>query len=76
MNAMDNLTNLTTNPNDCVLTAEEINASYNLGLHIISVFVLLIVSLAGALLSVCSVRIKCLHINPIIVNTGKFFGSG
>jgi hypothetical protein len=62
--------------NGCSLTDEEIQNSYNLGLHIASVFVLLFVSLLGAILSVVSTRVKALHINPIIINTGKFFGVG
>jgi len=62
--------------NDCILTAGQIADSYNLTIHIVSVFVLLIVSLLGASISVASSRVKWLHINPIIINTGKFFGSG
>ncbi len=62
--------------NQCILTAEQIQQSYNLTLHIISVFVLLVVSFLGAFFSVASTRFKFLHVNPIIVNTGKFFGSG
>jgi hypothetical protein len=50
--------------------------SYNLKLRIISVFVLLIASSLGATISVVSTRVKFLHINPIIINTGKFFGTG
>jgi hypothetical protein len=65
-----------TDINDCFLTAGEMTQSYNLTLHIISVFVILIVSLLGATISVVSTRVKRLHINPIIINTGKFFGSG
>ncbi len=64
------------NSDPCALTDQEINKSYNLVLHIVSVFVLLIVSLLGALISVVSTRVERLHINPIIINTGKFFGSG
>lgn len=62
--------------NDCFLTDAEIQNSYNLTLRIVSVFVLLVVSFLGAVISVVSVRVKALHINPIIINTGKFFGSG
>jgi hypothetical protein len=62
--------------NECIPTDEEINNSYNLTLHIISVFVLLIVSFFGAAFSVVSTRVKCLHVSPIIINVGKFFGSG
>ena len=50
--------------------------SYNLTLHIIALFVILVVSLLGASISVISTRVKRLHISPIIINTGKFFGSG
>lgn len=62
--------------NECVMTDEQINDTYNLTVRIVSVFVLLIVSFLGAAISVVSSRVKCLHINPIIINTGKFFGSG
>ncbi|CAF1607878.1 unnamed protein product [Adineta ricciae] len=62
--------------NECVVTDEEINDTYNLTIRIVSVFVLLIVSFLGAAISVVSTRVKSLHINPIIINTGKFFGSG
>jgi hypothetical protein len=68
--------NATSEVNKCILTDEQIDQSYNLAHHIISVFVLLIVSIIGAAVSVVSTRVKCLHINPIIINTGKFFGSG
>lgn len=73
-----NNTNTTSpeNSDPCALTDQEINNSYNLTLHIVSVFVLLIVSLLGALISVVSTRVERLHINPIIINTGKFFGTG
>ena len=59
---------------ECNPSAE--NYSYNLSLHIISLFVILVVSLLGASISVVSTRVKRLHISPIIINTGKFFGSG
>jgi len=62
--------------NECIPTDEEINNSYDLTLHIISVFVLFILSLFGAAFSVISTRVKCLHVSPIIINVGKFFGSG
>lgn len=65
-----------TENNECFLTDEQITRSYNLGLHVASVFVLLTVSFLGASISVLSARVKWLHINPIIINTGKFFGSG
>lgn len=77
MNSTDNISATTVTPDSsCFLTDEEINDSYNLTLHIVSVFVLLAVSLVGALVAVGSVRVKYLRINPIIINTGKFFGSG
>ncbi|CAF1221661.1 unnamed protein product [Rotaria magnacalcarata] len=77
MNSADNVSTTTVAPDsDCFLTNEQINSSYNLTLHIISIFVLLVVSLFGALAAVGSVRVKCLRINPIIISTGKFFGSG
>ncbi|CAF1337877.1 unnamed protein product [Adineta steineri] len=73
-----NTTNNTTVQDDdgCSLTADEIQRSYNLTLHVISVFVLLVVSFIGASISVASAKVKCLHIHPVILNTGKFFGSG
>jgi hypothetical protein len=74
MNTINNLR--TSANNECILTDEEINDSYHLTYHIISLFVLLIVSFLGAAISVLSTRVKCLHVNPIIINTGKFFGSG
>ena len=61
--------------NECDGEMEDEN-SYNLTLHIISVFVILIVSLLGASISVASSRVKALHIHPVIINVGKFFGSG
>ncbi len=77
---MDTMNNTNSTPapdnNSCILTDEQIKNSYNLRLHIASVFVLLFVSLLGAFISVVSTRVKALHINPIIINTGKFFGSG
>jgi hypothetical protein len=74
---MDTTSNSTSSTNDeCTLTNEEIDELYNLSLHIISVFVILVVSLLGASISVVSTRVKSLHINPIIINTGKFLGSG
>jgi hypothetical protein len=62
--------------NNCILTVAQIAQSYNITLRIVSVFVLLFVSFLGASISVASSRVKALHINPIIINTGKFFGSG
>ncbi len=77
MDTMNNTNSTPISDNDgCSLTDEEIQNSYNLGLHIASVFVLLFVSLLGASIAVASSRVKALHINPIIINTGKFFGSG
>ena len=73
---MDSASTIPTTEDPCVLSDEQIRASYNLTLHIISVFVLLIVSALGASLSVLSTRVKRFRINPIIINTGKFFGSG
>ncbi|UJR16601.1 hypothetical protein I4U23_003501 [Adineta vaga] len=48
----------------------------NLKLRIISVPVILVLSVLGASISIISARVKILHINPIILNVGKFFGSG
>lgn len=61
----------TCNPNE-----EEISQSYDLVLHIISVFILFIVSLVSASIAVVTTRVKALRINPVVINTGKFFGSG
>lgn len=60
----------------CSVSAEETQYAYNLGQHIASVFIVLVVSFLGAFLSIISMRVKRLHINPIIINTGKFFGCG
>lgn len=62
--------------NECIATEEEINNSYDLELHIVSLAVLLAVSFLGASFSVLSSRVRCLHVNPIVINVGKFFGSG
>ncbi|CAF1021425.1 unnamed protein product [Didymodactylos carnosus] len=62
--------------NPCSLSDEQINQSYNLTLHIISIFVILVVSCLGASFSVVTTRISCLHVSPIIINVGKFFGTG
>ncbi len=62
--------------NECIPTDEEMNESYDLTLHIISAVVLLIISFFGAIFSVLTTRVKCLRVNPIIINVGKFFGSG
>ena len=74
MNTTDNAT--ATEQDQCSLTDEQIQNAYNLTLHIVSVFVLLVASLSGASFSVASTRVKRLHVNPIIINTGKFFGTG
>lgn len=60
---------------ECNPTGED-RDSYNLNLRIISVFVLLIVSLVGASLAVVSTRMKCCSFWPVIMNVGKFFGTG
>lgn len=60
----------------CNPSNETINELYNLNLHIASVFIILAVSFLGASISVVSARVKRLRINPIIINVGKFFGSG
>lgn len=60
--------------NNCDPAAEDIE-SYNLTLRIVSIFVLLVASVFGASLAVVSARVKRLRINPIIINTGKFFGT-
>ena len=62
--------------NPCSPSDEKIRESYNLKLRIVAVFVLLVVSFLGASLSVLSTRVKRFRIHPVIINTGKFFGSG
>jgi len=57
----------------CNLESNDIQ-SYNLTLRIVSVFVLLVVSLDTSLAFV-SARVKRLHISPIFINIGKFFGT-
>jgi hypothetical protein len=74
MNTTSNFTSSINNA--CIPTDAEMEHSYDLNLHIISVFVILFVSLLGASVSVISTRVKSLHVNPIIINVGKFFGSG
>ncbi|CAF4624036.1 unnamed protein product, partial [Rotaria sp. Silwood2] len=49
---------------------------YNLNLRIVSVFVLRVISFLGASIAVLPICIKRLHIPSIIINTGKFFGTG
>jgi len=61
--------------NSCDSSAEDLE-SYNQILRIVSVFVLLVVSLLGASLALVSARVKCLNLSPIIINAGKFFGTG
>jgi hypothetical protein len=61
--------------NSCDSSSDDVQ-SYNLTLRIVSVFVLLVISLLGASFALVSARVKCLHMNPIIINTGKFFGTG
>lgn len=61
---------------ECNPSDEEINSSYKLGLRIGSIFILLGVSFLGASIAVVSTRVKRLRINPIIINVGKFIGSG
>ena len=69
--------NSTSVPNNvCAQSAGDDHQPYNLMFHIVSIFVILILSLLGASIFVVSARVKRLHINPIIINTGKFFGSG
>jgi hypothetical protein len=73
---MNTSTSTTFTNTECNPTDDEIDYSYNVSHHIISIFVILIVSFLGAAISVVSTRVKRLHINPVIINTGKFFGSG
>lgn len=56
--------------------APEGEETYQLTLRIVSVFVLLAVSVLGATLAVLSSQIKRCRIPPIVINTGKFFGTG
>lgn len=49
---------------------------YDLEFHIASVFILLIISFVGAAFSVVTTRVRCLRVSPIVINIGKFFGSG
>lgn len=66
--------NTTIVPTDLCIQNDD--QSYDLEMHGISVFVILITSLLGASISVVSSRMKGLRINPIIINMGKFVGSG
>ncbi|CAF3464343.1 unnamed protein product [Rotaria socialis] len=63
------------NSDSCQVT-DDGSDSYNLTLRIISVFVLLIVSFAGASITIFSSYIKFFRIHPIIINAGKYFGAG
>ena len=74
MSSLDNSTTPATNA--CNPSNDTIEKDYNLTLHIVSLFVILVVSLLGASISVVTTRVKALHISPVIINTGKFFGSG
>lgn len=69
--------NISTVPTDLYI---QVNGNddqpYDLQIHILSVFVILVLSLLGASISVVSSRVKSLRIHPVIINTGKFFGSG
>lgn len=76
MNRTVHVTPVAINSNECYPNEEEINQSYDLVLHIVSVFILFIVSLISASIAVITTRVKALRINPIVINTGKFFGSG
>ncbi len=62
--------------NLCPQDAGNHDQSYNLNAHIVSVFVIFILSLLGASISAVSSRVECLRINSVIINTGKSFGSG
>lgn len=61
--------------NVCNTTATAFE-SHDLNLRVVSIFVLLVASLVGASFALISHRVKCLRVNPIIINTGKFFGTG
>ena len=56
--------------------APEGDETYQLTLRIVSVFVLLAVSALGATLAVLSSQVKRCRIPAIVINTGKFFGTG
>jgi hypothetical protein len=62
--------------NECVTTDDDNDEPYDLTLHIISGVVLLIVSFLGAVFSIVTTRVRCLRVSPVIINVGKFFGSG
>ena len=61
--------------NDCI-SDDDNDEPYDETLHIISAVVLLVVSFVGAIFSILTTRVKCLNVNPVIINAGKFFGSG
>ena len=61
--------------NPCLPSAEDFQ-KYNLTLRIISIFVLLVISFIGASIAVLSARVKRLRIPPVVINVGKFFGTG
>ena len=61
--------------NECVID-DDTDEPYDLTLHIISGVVLLIVSFLGAAFSIVTTRVRCLRVSPVIINVGKFFGSG
>ncbi|CAF0985208.1 unnamed protein product [Adineta ricciae] len=68
---------MSTPNNACIRTDDENNDhSYDLQLHILSVFVILILSVGGASISVVSSQVKRLRDNSVILNLGKFFGTG
>lgn len=61
--------------NECLPSAADFER-YNLTLRIISIFVLLVISLIGSSVAVISTRVKRLRIPLVIINVGKFFGTG
>ena len=74
--ATTNNSTAVTQDDGCHPSDLEIDQNFNLTLHIISLFVILVVSSLGASISLVTTRVKALHISPIIINVGKFFGSG
>lgn len=61
---------------DSCETSTEESEEYNLTMRIVSIFVLLVISFIASGIPIASTRVKCLRISPIIINTGKFFGTG
>lgn len=61
--------------NDCI-PDDDSDEPYDETLHIISAIALLIISFVGAIFSIITTRVKCLRVSPVIINVGKFFGSG